>query len=256
MTKDERKYIAQEHNQYMIKNFSKSTKNSVYGSVIYNNSIKSNYVNTKIDISIIDSTTEQCIFNIYNDNISKEICVLNFASYKYPGGGFMNGSIAQEEALCHNSNLYNILSSDRFKQFYNNNREHTNNGLYSDFGIFSPEVVFLDESNNVYSVNVFTAAAPNLSGFKTPYNNETKELIDNAVYNRIKFILDAMEKEMQKVLILGAFGCGVFKNNPYHIARVFRDLLLKGNYSFETVIFAIPGGQNYTAFKEIFEKPE
>ena len=45
------------------------------------------------------------------DEEKESICALNFASYKNPGGKFMDGSSAQEECLCHESILYEVLSA-------------------------------------------------------------------------------------------------------------------------------------------------
>ena len=46
--------------------------------------------------------------------------VLNFASYKEPGGGFMAGSQAQEESFCHESFLYNVLRQFQYYYDWNN----------------------------------------------------------------------------------------------------------------------------------------
>ena len=42
-------------------------------------------------------------------------------------------------------------------------------------------------------------------------------------------------------IILGAFGCGVFKNNPYTVAQIFNELLKKEGFEkyFEHITFAI-----------------
>lgn len=77
-------------------------------------------------------------------NGGRKLCVLNFASFTNPGGGFIDGAMAQEEAICHNSTLYNILVEKM--EFYNENRLNENHGLYTDRAIYSPSVLFL---NNV-----------------------------------------------------------------------------------------------------------
>lgn len=52
----------------------------------------------------------------------EKLCVLNFASYKKPGGGFINGAIAQEESICHDSTLFNVISSEKFESYYEDNK--------------------------------------------------------------------------------------------------------------------------------------
>ena len=66
--------------------------------------------------------------------------ILNFADYLTPGGGYLNGSGAQEEVLCHESNLYSVLTN--FTDFYQWNREHINYHLYQNRAIYSPNIVF------------------------------------------------------------------------------------------------------------------
>ena len=44
--------------------------------------------------------------------------VMNFANAHRPGGGFLNGSRAQEESLCRCSTLYKSISSDKAWEMY------------------------------------------------------------------------------------------------------------------------------------------
>ena len=245
MTKEERRIIAEEHHKYTKEKFSEETKNSISLTSVHDKAemtLETN--NEKIVTTVVDMTSENAIFK-YSD---KKTCVLNFASFTRVGGGFIKGSIAQEEALCHASNLYDVLLN--FKVLYDNNffdKKRLNHGLYTNFALYSPNICFIDKEN-VVNCDVITCAAPNLSVY-----GKDDETYRDALYSRIKFILNTCELQGVKTLILGAFGCGVFKNEPKVVATIFKDILTKYSYSFEKVVFAIPSGnKNLDVFNEVF----
>lgn len=182
---------------------------------------------------------------IYTDHPNDKICILNFASYKEPGGKFIEGSSAQEEALCHESNLYNILL--RFDKIYyapHRGKGATNRSLYYDEAIYTPDVVF---SNNKF--DVLTCAAPNWSaasrfGVSLDENNK-------ALKSRIEFIKAILEENNVDIAILGAWGAGVFGQNPITVATYFKTEFNHSNLF--KIIYAIPNKNsiNYQAFKTI-----
>ena len=88
------------------------------------------------------------------------------------------------------------------------------------------------EQNEWYKVDVITCAAPELKNMRSRPSN-----YEEIITSRIKKILDVAAKEQVEVLVLGAWGCGAFKNPSDVVARVFRTLLK--NYNFETVEFAL-----------------
>lgn len=250
MTKEERQIIAEKHFKEMqLPEIKPLTEHSINNSIIYHDVIHYNN-----DIEVIDSTTENVVFKFNNGVIP---CILNFASFTRPGGGFIKGSIAQEEALCHVSNLYNVLLS--FKEYYdeNYNKSSFKTGLYDNWAIYSPNIYFKVVDFEAYA-NVITCPAPNYNIYKTIslYNDifGDKTCYDEVLQSRIKYVLDIARDNEQKVLILGAFGCGVFGNDPIKVATMFKSQLQ--NYKFDKVIFAIPhtNNGNYKAFKKIFNK--
>lgn len=170
-------------------------------------------------------------------------CVLNFASFKNPGGGFLRGTVAQEEYLCQNSTLYNVIS--QFPAFYEKNRLNTYDALYRNRAIYSPGIVVLPSE---VKVDVLSCAAPNIKASRMIDSKKVQ-----AVISRIKFVLDILEKEACDTVILGAFGCGVFGNDPRFVAKTFRSqgVLHKG---FKRVVFAIPNSKsvNHRAFEEVY----
>ena len=199
-----------------------------------------------IEVSLNDTVSE--IMNQVKDTISY-IGVLNFASFTSPGGGFLNGQMAQEEHLCHNSNLYERLSIE--SEYYAYNVKHKNNGAYENRAIFSYDVNFIDPDrpDHEYMVDVITCAAPNKSVIKYhPLQWDNTEVLKN----RIEFILNIAQAEDLQILILGAWGCGVFGQDPVEVAKLFKEQLTSGKYNFEKVIFAIPTGFNHDKFKEVF----
>lgn len=193
--------------------------------------------------------------------------LLNFASFTSPGGGFLRGAKAQEECLCRASNLYNILS--QFPTYYAENNADLNGHLYYDRGMYSPDVVFFDweekpkivpivtpvVSSTLHiprrrqAVDVITVAAP----FKARLSAKcTDEQYRAALESRIKLTLDIAQDNAVETLILGAFGCGVFKNDPNEVASLYKKHLESGKYSFRQVIFAIPDRNcdNFKAFQK------
>lgn len=191
-------------------------------------------------IEIVDLDSVSAIHKYSSENMA----VLNFASYEFPGGGFMRGSSAQEEALCQHSYLYNVISGFD-STVYEWNRNNLNKGMYLNRGLYSPDIMFDDRTK----CSVITVPAPNKS-VMLKYGNFTEEENAKALLHRVKLVVDIAEENNVKTLILGAFGCGVFKQDPVDVATFFKKAL-RGS-SFEKVVFAIPRGANYNAFKEIF----
>lgn len=206
--------------------------------------------------------------NIINSANEGFVGVLNFASSTNPGGGVTKGSTAQEECLCRCSNLYLTLYQEKcIREYYNINKKYMSN-LGSDAIIYSRNVyVFKDKDYNMlpvkdrFYVDVLTCAAPNLrENPRNQYNSDASEekltLTDEELYNihvkRARNILNVAVKNEDDYLILGAFGCGAFRNNPEIVAKAYKDVLQDYMYCFKVIDFAIIDGKysnNYEIFK-------
>lgn len=258
LNKESRKQKASIWSKKMDDLYSSQIDSSVKNSTIYpiklsiDINTKNNKNNTSIDIrGDLDSVS--AIFE-YQRRYPK-IATLNFASYKHPGGGFLNGATAQEEALCFESNLYNILIN--FKEnFYEHNQKRFNKGLYNSNLIYTPDVLFF-KNNRKVTCDVITCAAPNKKIATEKYGLSDK-VVYEAMENRIDHILYSAYNNKIDCLILGAFGCGVFKNNSQDVAMIFRTLLEKKYIGvFKKVVFAIPNSSrnnNYKEFYNVFKK--
>ncbi len=251
--KNELKKKANAHTKKMEELYSEEITECVNDTRIYDqgfhckkkNTDESKYV-SKIAVEDMDSV--QALFSY----VSGKIAVLNFASYKNPGGKFLEGSSAQEESLCHSSFLYNVLS-EFDKDYYEFNRLSKNFALYTDRALYSPDVLFIRDNKEVYA-DVLTCAAPNKIAAQK-YCGKSNYDCNSTMADRIHFVLDIAKEEGVQTLILGAFGCGVFGNDPEFVANTFKKEL-EEYYAdtFKNIIFAIPGGTNYMSFKRVFGK--
>ena len=199
---------------------------------------------------VICTDTTSAILKYVTDGA--KVAALNFASFKKPGGMFLAGSKAQEEMLCHESTLYNIL--DKMKEYYTINLAGgTNKHLYRNRALYSPDVIF-ERDGKAVKCDVITCAAPNYRAAKE-YMKVTPEQNLVELEKRIKFVLDIAEDNNVEVLILGAFGCGVFRQDPTEVANTFAKQLESGGYNFKQVIFAIPdcNSANYNEFVTVFD---
>lgn len=251
--KEYRKNKAQRHHEYMSDAYSDEIKRSITQSEIFEGCIARNFMFSNTQLATVEvkpMTSDEAIWYLGGD-----CCVLNFASFTRPGGGFIKGSMAQEEALCHVSDLYEVLVN--FTDKYDDNFRHkTNHGLYQNWAIYSPDIIFIEDENKpterVITADVITCAAPN----KTAATEVENDAYDKCLESRIAFVLDVCEMKRVKKLVLGAFGCGVFGNDPERVADIFMNLLSSGRYSFKHVVFGVPDTpkQNYEAFRNVAKK--
>ncbi|MDP5316225.1 TIGR02452 family protein [Streptomyces poriferorum] len=172
-----------------------------------------------------------------------KVAVLNYASARNPGGGYLNGAQAQEEALCRGSALYATLL--RAPEYYAHHRAERS-AFYTDRVIHSPGVpVFRDDRGRLldtpYTAGFLTSPAPN-AGVIRSRTPESARLIPAALASRAERVLEVAAVRGYRRLVLGAWGCGVFRNDPAEVAGAFGALLTGGGRfagHFEQIVFGI-----------------
>ncbi|MBQ6719389.1 MAG: TIGR02452 family protein, partial [Oscillospiraceae bacterium] len=200
----------------------------------------------------------------------KRVFILNFASSVAPGGGVLTGEQAQEESICRVSTLYFALSDPKTAgKFYDYHWELIRAGKMNrrnrDDIIYTPGVIAVRddasgesmmEEKDWYAMDVITCAAPDVRQLGdaaqfTPTQEELRTLHET----RWRCILAAAAKHEADVLILGAFGCGVFANPPELVVEAFNNILPEFRHHFEAIEFAVychsKEDANYRAFAGI-----
>lgn len=166
-------------------------------------------------------------------------CVLNMASYKRPGGGVLKGSVAQEECLYRSSNL--PINEDVIKYY----------PLANDEALYVKDVTFFkDYHYNLMEpivCDVITIAALNLNEDAQKYDAEIMR-------NKIRLMLSLAAKNECDNIILGAWGSGVFKNDPVNVAIMFKEQIK--HFSIPNIYFAIINdsnsvSDNYNVYKDV-----
>ncbi|MEU9082951.1 TIGR02452 family protein [Streptomyces sp. NPDC048357] len=182
------------------------------------------------------------------------VAALNFASARNPGGGYVRGAKAQEEALCRASALYETLLEA--PEYYEIHRAERST-FYTDRVIHSPLVpVFRDDRGDLletpFRVGFLTSPAPNAGTIRRQEPQRVAE-IPGALVRRAELVLEVAALHGYRRLVLGAWGCGVFQNDPAEVAEAFRGLLA-GRFAgvFERVVFGVLDRKPET--REAFER--
>jgi uncharacterized protein (TIGR02452 family) len=208
-------------------------------------------------IEVTGETSLEAAKRLTDESNEKVIC-LNFASAKNPGGGFLGGAQAQEESLARSSGLYASLITQQ--QFYDFHRQQ-GNLLYSDHMIYSPAVpVFRSDDGGLleqpYALSFITSPAPNAGAIAKNTPSRSKEVHATLQKRGAKVLALAVSLGYKRI-ILGAWGCGVFRNSPNEVAGIFGELL-EGQFKnqFEQVTFAVFDNSKEQATLRVFKKLE
>jgi uncharacterized protein (TIGR02452 family) len=179
------------------------------------------------------------------------VLALNFANGIHPGGGFLRGARAQEEVLCRSSALYATLEGD---PMYVAHRQRPQPDS-SDWAIYSPRVpVFRHDDGTPleapWLTTFLTCAAPYAPGVGQPRSGEL-------LHRRIRRVLAIAHAMGHDALVLGAWGCGAFGNDPRRTAESFRTHLEQlFPQAFDVVVFAVtdwsPERATLGPFREVF----
>ena len=210
-------------------------------------------------IKVIQSDTYDAVERIIRSpNFRGRTAVLNMASAHNIGGGFLNGSIAQEESLCMRSTLYAALD----ESFYR---------LPEDAAIYSPDILVFRSSDNadMPKADWFYTDVISCAALKNPETIlERKSGGERVVYEwqedyermltKVRLILQIATDKGITHLVLGALGCGAYHNPTREVAEIFRKVILGSRkrasvVGIKEIVFAIfDDGENLRVFKEVF----
>lgn len=205
----------------------------------------------------VEVRDENVVDSIHIFGKRDKTAVLNFASAKHPGGGYLYGAMAQEEALCYCSTLYMVLDMHkRAGEFYDDN-DRFGLSVYTDGLMYSPYVSFFrDADYNLLlyptKVAVVTCPAPNRSALASKGKDVSD--LNKILYRRMTYIIDSCV-DKAGTLILGAFGCGVFGNDARDVARIWWKILIDDGYlsKFNKIVFSIyKDKEKLDKFKEVW----
>ncbi|KAF0984599.1 hypothetical protein FDP41_000498 [Naegleria fowleri] len=184
-------------------------------------------------------------------------------SSSHPGGGYVNGSFAQEEDLCRRSSLALCLD-DPFKL---NESRQWSYPLPQFGGVYVPQCLVLRKSvqegyaflEQPVIISMFSMAAymnppvkkRSIGRRDEVYKQEVFEyFLDSKLANAMKQkITSLFEVALQKghdSLVLSPIGCRAYANPSYHIACLFKEVLQSEFFrnKFKMVLFSVIEDRN------------
>lgn len=191
---------------------------------------------TQVDVR--NQTTLAAAQELIDDGLNT--AALNFASATHPGGGFLSGSRAQEEYLCRSSTLYESIRHSVMYQ----DQTHRMNPFYDHYVIYSPDVLVIRNDDHQlldepYPVSILTSPAVQAKAVAR-YMPDKAYMIEPVMRERVWKVLAVAHRHGVDGLVLGAWGCGAFGNDPQMVAGLFREaLMVDFRGTFARVIFAV-----------------
>ncbi len=230
---------AKKHIEQMAARYAKEIEQAQQGTVRYDGAPAHEVEEGRVpQVSVVDADAVAVILENGRGRAAFcDLAVLDFASFVNPAGGFSRGAAGQEQSLCRESYLGNVLET--FGDWYaENRRRNLNCELYRNRALVVPAVRFGRGKIHAYA-DVVVAAAPNARRARSEYK-VSDEVLADAMRDRIRFVLDLIDARGIKKAVLGAYGCGAFGWDASAVAEMFRAELASGTHALEEVWFAIP----------------
>ena len=223
------------------------------------------------DISVSTDRSYQAAMRLYKEYPDAKIAVMNFANAFQAGGGVIDGASAQEECLCRTSTLYPLLYRRSLRDTFYKHHNDKKTPKASDSLLYTQGVIICKTDEDLpkrmpkedwVTVDVITIAAPDLRR----KSNQYVPLVDGGSYmnnaelfgyqvKRIIHMLTCAAAKKADILVLGAFGCGAFENDPEVVANAFKTAIGVFPKVFEQIEFAVycspRDSQNFDVFKKI-----
>ena len=179
----------------------------------------------------------------------KPVAVLDPASYRYVGGGYLRGWRGAEEDLCDEGNLYAILQAFQ-KSYYGPNKQTASGELYTSRAISIPDVVF-SRNGEIVKASVAVVAAPNRA--RALQRNRSERECDMAMAERVDTAMRILASFGAQTVVIPAFGFGQRDAFPAaQVAQMFHDWIAAHDGVIPQVVFAIWRGPDADAFKAAF----
>ena len=194
--------------------------------------------------------------------------VLNMANAYVPGGAYVEGAVAQEENMYRRTDCHYYIGPEEFDEESDAYRPAMTRLLCAQEGR-----VYLDTTNpricirgaedrtradlgypwlpadEVFPFYELRASAQDL-------RNGSAFCVDDA-RRRVAAQLDTLSEQGVRHVVLGAFGCGAFRNPTEQVAQLYKEEIAARESHFEVIAFAIfsagYGPDNFTPFSAAFD---
>ena len=223
------------------------------------------------EITVTQDRSYQAAMRLAAENAGSRIAVMNFANAFQAGGGVVKGAGAQEECLCRTSTLYPLLYRKTLRDTFYKHHRTLNTPKATDALIYTEDVVICKTDEDLpqrmpreqwVNVDVITVAAPDLRDKSNPYAPlagggtfmKNAELFGYHVKRAIH-VLTCAAAQGADILVLGAFGCGAFRNDPTVVAHAYKvaiEVFPKVFRKIEFAVYCNPANQkNYETFSRV-----
>jgi len=247
-TKEERQVEARKHNGLVRGVFAHETEVAVESAVIYEDG-------DGRELELPEPRFEKTQVGVAWDTLANvieaatgKVCVLDPVSFTRPGGNYLGGGWSPEEQLCAESNLFPVLEGLK-KRYFDANRQSGRGGLNTDRALYLKDIVFT--TAGVTRKRDVLAIAP-VNRRMALQNHRPEAECNQDLANRIEALMRIAAVNEADTLVLCAFGCGFFENDPTQVANLFKQWLDAHSGLFERVVFAIAGGPSLDAFRAVF----